>query len=89
MVFYPNFVCEGTAVSNCSIHDLIAHIEYIKNLIGIDHIGFGSDFDGIPSVLTGLEDVSKYPFSKKKKKDIKKIKIFLPMQQLSEVCNHI
>eukprot|EP01112_Ceratiomyxa_fruticulosa_P014617 TRINITY_DN4203_c0_g1_i1.p1 TRINITY_DN4203_c0_g1~~TRINITY_DN4203_c0_g1_i1.p1 ORF type:complete len:278 (-),score=45.46 TRINITY_DN4203_c0_g1_i1:66-899(-) len=61
VVFYPNFVCEEPFIGNCSIFDMIAHIDYIKNLIGIDYIGFGSDFDGIPRVLQGLEDVSKYP----------------------------
>jgi len=29
---------------------------------GIDHIGFGGDFDGITSVVVGLEDVSTYPY---------------------------
>ena len=38
------------------------HIDYIKKLAGIDHIGIGSDFDGIDGLApTGLEDVSKYP----------------------------
>jgi len=37
------------------------HIDRIRKLAGIDHIGIGSDFDGITSVPLGLEDVSKYP----------------------------
>ena len=37
------------------------HIDHIKAVAGIDHIGFGSDFDGITSVVSGLEDVSTYP----------------------------
>jgi membrane dipeptidase len=37
------------------------HIDHIRRLAGIDHIGLGSDFDGISSVIEGLEDVSKYP----------------------------
>jgi membrane dipeptidase len=44
-----------------SLEDVADHIDYIKKLIGIDHIGLGSDFDGISSVPVGLEDVSKYP----------------------------
>jgi membrane dipeptidase len=37
------------------------HIDHIRDVAGIDHIGLGSDFDGIESVPVGLEDVSKYP----------------------------
>ena len=37
------------------------HIDHIRKVAGIDHIGIGSDFDGITSVPVGLEDVSKYP----------------------------
>ncbi len=37
------------------------HIDHIKAVAGIDHIGLGSDFDGITSVVSGLEDVSTFP----------------------------
>jgi membrane dipeptidase len=37
------------------------HIDHIRKVAGIDHIGLGSDFDGITSVPVGLEDVSTYP----------------------------
>jgi len=37
------------------------HIDHIRKIAGIDHIGIGSDFDGITSVPEGLEDVSKFP----------------------------
>ena len=37
------------------------HIDHIRKVAGIDHIGIGSDFDGITSGAGGLEDVSKYP----------------------------
>jgi len=38
------------------------HIDYVKNLVGIDYIGLGSDFDGVgDSLPTGLKDVSMYP----------------------------
>jgi membrane dipeptidase len=37
------------------------HIDHIKQVAGIDHVGIGSDFDGIESVPVGLEDTSKYP----------------------------
>jgi membrane dipeptidase len=37
------------------------HIDHIRATAGIDHIGIGSDFDGISSVIAGLENVSTYP----------------------------
>jgi membrane dipeptidase len=37
------------------------HIDHIRKVAGVDHIGIGSDFDGITSVVQGLEDVSTYP----------------------------
>jgi membrane dipeptidase len=37
------------------------HIDHVRKVAGIDHIGLGSDFDGITAVPQGLEDVSTYP----------------------------
>jgi membrane dipeptidase len=37
------------------------HIEHIRDVAGVDHVGLGSDFDGITEVPVGLEDVSKFP----------------------------
>ena len=37
------------------------HIDHIRKIAGIDHIGLGGDFDGITQVVLGLEDVSTYP----------------------------
>jgi membrane dipeptidase len=37
------------------------HIEYIRKIAGIDHVGLGGDLDGIDVTPQGLEDVSKYP----------------------------
>jgi membrane dipeptidase len=37
------------------------HIDHIRNVAGIEHVGLGGDFDGISSVVQGLEDVSTYP----------------------------
>jgi membrane dipeptidase len=44
-----------------TVADAADHIDHIKQVAGIDHIGLGGDFDGITSVVDGLEDVSKYP----------------------------
>lgn len=38
------------------------HIDHVVSLVGVDHVGFGSDFDGVgDSLPTGLKDVSKFP----------------------------
>ena len=47
--------------ANLTIPQVIRHMRYIGDLIGYEHIGVGSDFDGVASVIDGLEDVSRYP----------------------------
>ncbi|MCR4373888.1 MAG: dipeptidase, partial [Acidobacteria bacterium] len=37
------------------------HIDHIRKVAGIDHVGLGGDFDGITQVVLGLEDVATYP----------------------------
>ena len=44
-----------------SVHHVVDHIEHIIRVAGIDHVGLGSDFDGITRVPQQLEDVSCYP----------------------------
>ena len=44
-----------------TLADVVAHIQHVVNIAGIDHVGIGSDFDGISSVPAGLEDISKMP----------------------------
>lgn len=43
------------------VGDVVDHIEHIAAVAGVDHVGLGSDFDGIDMVVTGLEDVSRFP----------------------------
>ena len=40
--------------------DVADHIDHVRSIVGIEHIGIGSDFDGVASVPRGLEDVSQY-----------------------------
>lgn len=40
---------------------LIDHIDHIRKVAGIDHVGLGSDFDGVPSLPLGMQDVSELP----------------------------
>jgi membrane dipeptidase len=44
-----------------TLSDVADHIDHIRRAAGIDHIGLGSDFDGITSAPEGLQDVSTYP----------------------------
>jgi membrane dipeptidase len=48
-------------VRNATEEDAADCIDHIVKVVGIEHVGIGSDFDGIPSVPRGLEDVSKMP----------------------------
>jgi membrane dipeptidase len=41
--------------------DVADHIDHIRKVAGVEHIGLGGDFDGITAVPRGLEDVSTYP----------------------------
>ncbi len=44
------------------VHDVADHIDHVVRIAGIDHVGFGSDFDGVGDTLpVGLKDVSMYP----------------------------
>lgn len=59
---------------------LMDHLDHIVRLAGVDHVGLGSDFDGIESAPKGLDDVASFPFITKallqrgyKRKDIEKI----------------
>jgi membrane dipeptidase len=45
-----------------TIHTLIDHIDHIVKVAGIDHVGLGSDYDGISMLPEQLEDVSTYPY---------------------------
>ncbi|MBD0369454.1 MAG: membrane dipeptidase [Pyrinomonadaceae bacterium] len=40
---------------------LIDHIDHIAKVAGIDHVGLGSDFDGVPSLPQGMQDIAQLP----------------------------
>lgn len=60
VVFYTSFISSATA-SKVTIDTVIKHIDYIKNLVGIDHVAIGSDYDGGITTPVGLENVAKMP----------------------------
>ena len=51
-----NMIAPGT------IHHVVDHIEHVARIAGIDHVGIGSDFDGVTSLPEQLQDVSTYPY---------------------------
>ncbi|MDX9872345.1 MAG: dipeptidase [Clostridia bacterium] len=53
--FFPGFLSPGKA----GISNVVSHLEHAAAIAGIDHIGLGSDFDGINRTPAGLEDVTK------------------------------
>ena len=44
-----------------TVQDVADHIDRVKNLVGVDHVGIGSDYDGWRNFPIGLEDTSTYP----------------------------
>lgn len=44
-----------------TLDDVVAHIDHVRQIAGIDAIGIGTDFDGITCTPEGLDDVSKFP----------------------------
>ncbi len=56
--FAPHFLAED---GNACLDAVVAHIEYLLELVGPDHVGLGSDFDGIEKTPRGLEDVRFLP----------------------------
>ncbi len=47
---------------NATVKDVVAHIDHVVKLVGINYVGIGSDFDGVGDTLPeGLKDVSYYP----------------------------
>jgi len=58
VTFVPGFL---RADEKATVSDVADHLDHIRKVAGADHVGIGGDFDGIPTVPSGLEDVSKYP----------------------------
>jgi membrane dipeptidase len=58
VTFVPSFLTDR---GEATIADVADHVEHIRDVAGVDHVGIGGDFDGISSTPVGLEDVSTYP----------------------------
>jgi membrane dipeptidase len=44
-----------------TLDDVVTHVEHVREVAGIDHVGLGGDYDGVDWLPEGLEDVSTYP----------------------------
>ena len=44
-----------------TLDDVVAHLEHVREVAGVQHIGLGGDYDGVGELPVGLEDVSAYP----------------------------
>jgi membrane dipeptidase len=75
VTFVPTFVSREVAIwsglsdeeragrqrPRATIDDVVRHIEHVREVAGVDHVGIGADYDGISELPIGLEDVSTYP----------------------------
>jgi membrane dipeptidase len=52
---------QGQPTPPSSLSDVADHIDRLREVAGIEHVGIGSDFDGSAAMPDGLEDVSRYP----------------------------
>jgi membrane dipeptidase len=87
------FLSDKNILGGTSIEKVIEHIDYIKNLVGVDYVGIGSDFDGGITPPNELYDASTYPLITKKlvekgynEEEIKKILGGNFLRVLRKVC---
>jgi len=59
--FYACFVSEDCSKMNATVHDIVKHINHIREIAGVDHVGIGGDYNGIDIPPVDLPDVSHYP----------------------------
>jgi membrane dipeptidase len=88
------FIIEHPIKGGTTLDDLIAHIDYIKNLVGVDYIGLGSDFDGGITPPVEIYDATCYPIITQRlaekgytEQDIRKILGLNFLRVLKQVCS--
>jgi membrane dipeptidase len=58
----PAYTAKAGPYPYASLDDVLDHFDHVVDLVGVDHVGIGSDYDGVgDSLPTGLKDVSSYP----------------------------
>ena len=56
--FYPAYLGDGRV----DVETLLDQIDHAVQVAGVDHVGLGSDFDGVPSLPVGMEDATRLPW---------------------------
>merc|ERR1719187_1758142 len=59
--FYSCFLIDNCREQNATVLDIVKHINHIRRVAGVDHVGIGGDFNGVDVVPVDVQDVSKYP----------------------------
>merc|ERR1719369_2229107 len=59
--FYSCHIVDDCEKKNANVYDVVKHINHIRRLIGVDHIGIGADYNGVTKQPDGLQDISRYP----------------------------
>jgi membrane dipeptidase len=52
---------QAASIPPATLADVVAHIDHAVKIAGVDHVGIGTDFDGVPCVPAGLESYDKFP----------------------------
>jgi membrane dipeptidase len=60
MNFAPSFVDENKG--HVTLDRVLDHVDHVVKTVGVEHVGLGSDFDGIDSTPKGLENVTRMPY---------------------------
>jgi len=48
-------------IPRASVNDVVAHIQHVRDVAGVDHVGLGGDFDGVDALPDGVDGVDAYP----------------------------
>jgi membrane dipeptidase len=59
--FNAKWEAEHGPAPTASLDDVLDHFDHVVSLVGVDHVGIGSDYDGVTELPEGLEDVSTFP----------------------------
>ncbi len=52
---------KGNPAPSATLAQVADHVDHVRAVAGIEHVGIGGDFDGTPLLPQGLDDVSRYP----------------------------
>lgn len=52
---------QANPAPHATLQDVVAHVEHVREVAGVEHVGLGGDYDGVDALPEGLEDVSGYP----------------------------